>query len=210
MTRVEAAPRTSLTVREAAAAVLAELRLLESEMVPLDAALGRVLATDVVSPLDLPPWDNASMDGYAVRAADVRGARHNAPVALPVTETIAAGGMASRDLAPGTAMRIMTGAPVPRGADSVIRVEDTDRGDERVLIVDPRDAGRNVRPRGEEAKERKSGHKARRWVVEAAHSWLNRFRKLLVRYEKKDENYVALIYIAFAITCWRKVWPIYG
>ena len=68
----------------------------------------------------------------------------------------------------------------------------------------------HVRPRGEEIKEKESGHKARRWVVEAAHSWLNRFRKLLVRYEKKDENYIALIYIAFAIICWRKVWPIYG
>ena len=150
MTKTEAAPRTSLTVQEAAAAVLAELQPVESETVSLEAALGRVLATDVVSPLALPPWDNASMDGYAVRAADVRGARHDAPVALPVTETIAAGGMPTSALAPGTAMRIMTGAPVPRGADSVIRIEDTDRGDERVLVVDPRDAGRNVRPRGED------------------------------------------------------------
>jgi len=150
VTRAGAAPRTSLTVREAAAAVLAELRPVECETVPLDSALGRVLAADVVSPLDLPPWDNASMDGYAVRAADVRGARHDTPVSLPVTETIAAGGTASSDLAPGTAMRIMTGAPVPRGADSVVRIEDTDRGDERVLIVDPRDAGRNVRSRGED------------------------------------------------------------
>ena len=150
MTRTETAPRTSLTVQEAAAAVLAELRPVESETVSLEAALGRVLAEDIVSPLALPPWDNASMDGYAVRASDVRGARHDAPVALPVTETIAAGGMPTTSLAPGTAMRIMTGAPVPRGADSVIRIEDTDRGDERVLIVDPRDAGRNVRPRGED------------------------------------------------------------
>jgi putative transposase len=68
----------------------------------------------------------------------------------------------------------------------------------------------HVRPRGEEAKQTTSGHKARRWVVEAAHAWLNRFRKLLVRYEKNDENYLALIHIACAITCWRKVWPIYG
>ena len=150
MPNVEAAPRTSLTVREAAEAVLAELRPLESEAVRLQSALGRVLAEDVLSPLDLPPWDNASMDGYAVRAADVRGARHDAPIALPVTETIAAGGTATSELAPRTAKRIMTGAPVPRGADSVIRIEDTDRGDERVLIVDSRDAGRNVRPRGED------------------------------------------------------------
>ena len=148
--REEAAPRTSLTVTEASAALLADLHSLGSEIVALEASLGRVLASDMKSPLALPPWDNASMDGYAVRAADVRGARTDAPVALPVTATIAAGGMAPAPLAPGTAMRIMTGAPIPEGADSVIRVEDTDRGDERVLIIDARDAGRNVRPRGED------------------------------------------------------------
>jgi molybdopterin molybdotransferase len=149
---VETAPRTSLTVTEASAALLAELSPLPPETVPLDAALGRVLARDVVSPVPLPPWDNASMDGYAVRASDVRGARSDAPIALPVTATIAAGGTASSPLAPGTAMRIMTGAPIPEGADSVIRVEDTDRGDERVFIIDARDAGRNVRPRGEDVR----------------------------------------------------------
>jgi molybdopterin molybdotransferase len=150
VTRAEPTPRTLLTVREAAAALLADLPPLDSESVALGASLGRVLARDVLSPLALPPWDNASMDGYAVRAVDVRGARGDAPVALPVTATIAAGGLAESPLAPRTAMRIMTGAPVPRGADSVIRVEDTNRGEEEVLIADSRDAGRNVRPRGED------------------------------------------------------------
>jgi molybdopterin molybdotransferase len=93
------------------------------------------------------------MDGYAVRAADVRGARGDAPVALPVVATIAAGGLPDSPLAPGTAIRIMTGAPVPEGADSVVRVEDTNRGDEQVLIADARDAGRNVRPRGEDLRK---------------------------------------------------------
>ena len=150
MTRAEASPRTSLTVTEACAAVLAELRPLDPEVVRLEAALGRVLARDVVSPLALPPWDNASMDGYAVHAADVRGARTDAPIALPVVETVAAGGTPTTSLPPGAAIRIMTGAPVPEGADSVIRIEDTDRGIEQVLINDARDAGRNVRPRGED------------------------------------------------------------
>lgn len=150
MSRVEPKPRTSLTVREASVALLADLEALESESVALGVALGRVLARDVISPLSLPPWDNASMDGYAVRAADVRGARGDTPVALPVTATIAAGGQAESPLVPGTAMRIMTGAPVPEGADSVIRVEDTNRGDQEVLIGDARDAGRNVRPKGED------------------------------------------------------------
>src|SRR6185503_5821971 len=86
------------------------------------------------------------MDGYAVRAEDVAAP----PVALPVLETIRAGQRASQPLLPGATMRIMTGAPIPDGADSVIRVEDTDGGIEQVLIRDARDAGRNVRPRGED------------------------------------------------------------
>ena len=113
-------------------------------------ALHRVLAEDVVSPLALPPWDNSSMDGYAVRADDVRGATVRSPVTLPVVATIAAGGSAERPLARGEAMRIMTGAPVPAGADSVVRVEDTDGGTSSVAIHADRDALRNVRPRGED------------------------------------------------------------
>jgi molybdopterin molybdotransferase len=153
VTHAEATPRTSLTVAEACSALLAELRPLDTEIVRLEAALGRVLARDVVSPLALPPWDNASMDGYAVHAADVRGARGDAPIRLPVTDTVAAGGAPRTLLEPGTAIRIMTGAPIPGGTDSVIRLEDTDRGIEEVLIYDARDAGRNVRPRGEDLGE---------------------------------------------------------
>jgi molybdopterin molybdotransferase len=153
VTHADTAPRTSLTVTEACAALLDEVGPLDTEIVRLETALGRVLASDVVSPLALPPWDNASMDGYAVRAADVRGARGDAPVELPVTETVAAGGAPMTPLAPRTAIRIMTGAPIPRGADSVIRIEDTDRGVDNVLIYDARDAARNVRPRGEDLSE---------------------------------------------------------
>ena len=142
--------RTSLTVDEARAAVVAEFQPLESEIIRLESALHRVLAKDVTSPIDLPPWDNSSMDGYAVRAADVTGASSAFPVVLPVTATIAAGGSAEHSLAAGTAMRIMTGAPIPLGADTVIRIEDTDRGEEQVAIRDTRDARRNVRPRGED------------------------------------------------------------
>jgi molybdopterin molybdotransferase len=150
VTSTEPAARTALSVDEARAAVVAEFHPLPTEVVGLDAALHRVLAEDVVSPVSLPPWDNSSMDGYAVRAADVAGASADRPVVLPVTETIAAGGVARHPLAPHTAIRIMTGAPIPEGADSVIRVEDTDRGEERVAVRDARDAGRNVRPRGED------------------------------------------------------------
>jgi molybdopterin molybdotransferase len=113
-------------------------------------AAGRVIAEDVRSPLALPPWDNASMDGYAVRAEDVRGASASEPVVLRVVETIGAGSSSTRVVAAGEAIRIMTGAPVPAGADSVIRIEDTDGGDSSVRIVGDRDVLRNIRPFGED------------------------------------------------------------
>ncbi len=138
------------TVAEAAAEIVAAIRVLDAEEVPLRDALGRVLATDAVSPVDLPPWNNSSMDGYAVRAGDVRGASAAHPVTLTVIGTIAAGMRADRAVDTAEAYRIMTGAPLPPGADSVVRVEDTDAGVERVAIRDDRDAERNVRPRGED------------------------------------------------------------
>ena len=140
----------AFTVQEASERILAGATPLGLERVPLVDALGRVLAEDVQSPLDHPPWDNSSMDGYAVRAADVAQATSDAPVSLPVLETVRAGQQPTRALDPCSAIRIMTGAPIPAGADSVIRVEDTDGGESTVVIRDARDAGRNVRPRGED------------------------------------------------------------
>src|SRR5262245_57879023 len=131
--RHERALSMAYTVREASERILANIRPLGVEHVPLDDALGRVLAHDVFSPIEHPPWDNSSMDGYAVRAMDVERASDVAPVVLPVLETVRAGEQPSQPLAPGTAIRIMTGAPVPAGADSVIRVEDTDGGEARVV-----------------------------------------------------------------------------
>ncbi|MBX7118845.1 MAG: molybdopterin molybdotransferase MoeA [Gemmatimonadaceae bacterium] len=142
-----------LRVEEAAARVVADIVPLAVERVPLREAAGRVLAEDVLSPVTLPHWTNSAMDGYAVRAADVRGAREDAPVTLPVLETVAAGAFPTRALAAGEATRIMTGAPVPEGADSVVRVEDTDGGTTQVRIVRDRDAGKNLRPRGEDLHE---------------------------------------------------------
>lgn len=147
------AVQNALTVAEAMPLILADIAPLGRETVRLADALGRVLAADVVSPVSLPPWRNSSMDGYAVRAADVGRAAPATPVTLPVTETVAAGGVPSAPLAPGTAVRIMTGAPLPDGADTVIRVEDTDGSATRVAIHDARDAGRNVRPSGEDVRE---------------------------------------------------------
>ncbi|MDB4900602.1 MAG: MoeA domain protein domain [Gemmatimonadetes bacterium] len=132
--------------------MLAGVEALGTESVPLRDALGRVLARDVSSDVALPPWDNASMDGFAVRADDVRGARAGAPVTLRVTETVAAGQRATRAVAKGEAVRIMTGAAVPAGADSVVRIEDTDGGAAIVAIRDDRDAQRNIRQRGEDVR----------------------------------------------------------
>ena len=132
--------------------MLAGIVPLGEEPVDLRAAQGRVLARDVTSPVTLPPWNNASMDGFAVRAADIRGASSQSPVRLPVLETIAAGRRASRSLRAGAAMRIMTGAPVPDGADSVVRVEDTAGGPDVVEIRDDRDGGANIRAAGEDVR----------------------------------------------------------
>jgi molybdopterin molybdotransferase len=143
---------TRLSAADASAHVLAGIAPLGEERVELREALGRVLARDVESPVSLPPWDNASMDGFAVRASDVRGASASNPVRLRVIETIAAGSVATRALEPRTAMRIMTGAPVPTGADTVIRVEDTSATGDVVEIRDDRDAASNVRVAGEDVR----------------------------------------------------------
>ena len=141
---------TRLGVAEASALILADARPLDAEPVLLESAPGRVLAEDVSSSVSLPPWDNASMDGYAVRAADIRGTSEATPVRLRVIGTVAAGQRATQTVGAGEAMRIMTGAPVPRGTDSVVRVEDTDAGLPEVLVRDDRDATRNIRRRGED------------------------------------------------------------
>jgi molybdopterin molybdotransferase len=107
-------------------------------------ALGRVTAHDVVSPIALPPFRNSQMDGYAVRAADVAGA----PVSLPVTGEIPAAAGDPGTLQPGTAIRIMTGAPVPLGADAIVPVEDTSTDGDKVSIARPRSVGEFVREAG--------------------------------------------------------------
>lgn len=138
------------TVSDAVARITAGIEPLGVERVALLDALGRVLATPVISPLTLPAWDNSAMDGYALRASDVEGASVAKPVSLAVLETVAAGAFPSRAVEAGSCTRIMTGAPLPEGVDTVIRLEDTDGGIERVSIRSDRDAGRNVRHRGED------------------------------------------------------------
>ena len=114
-----------IAVEKALDTILAPIRRLEPESVDLLDALGRVLAVDVTSDIDVAPFDNSAMDGYAVRAADVEGAEEGRPVELKVIEHVAAGKVPERAVGPGEATRIMTGAPMPSGADAVVMVEYT-------------------------------------------------------------------------------------
>ena len=140
-----------LTPTEAAKLIVEHCAPLPPERRPLKEALDLVLAEDVASPIDLPAWDNSAMDGYAVRAADVAGATRERGATLRVIETVPAGGFPERTVTPGTATRIFTGAPLPAGADSVIRQEDTEgRPEDGVTVFDDRDAGHNIRRRGED------------------------------------------------------------
>ncbi|HLF28860.1 MAG TPA: gephyrin-like molybdotransferase Glp [Anaerolineae bacterium] len=120
------APAEMLSVAEARAAILERFSALEPETVALLDSLDRVLAERIAADIDLPPFANSSMDGYAVRAADSAGASRDRPVRLSVVADVAAGHPADVTLEPGTAARITTGAPLPRGADAVAPVEMTD------------------------------------------------------------------------------------
>ena len=109
-----------------------------------------MLAEDVVSPIDIPAWDNSAMDGYAVRGDDLRGATAERPVRLRVVEHVPAGSFPTSTLGPGESTRIFTGAPIPAGADTVVRQEDTDQGADEVAILREPEAGVNIRPAGED------------------------------------------------------------
>ncbi len=118
-----------LTLEAALERMLAGVAPLPAVELPLDALAGMVLARDVTARHTLPPWDDSAMDGFAVRSADVVTATPASPVTLRVVGEVAAGHEASGVVGPGTAMRILTGAMLPRGADAVVRVEDTDAPD---------------------------------------------------------------------------------
>ena len=119
----------------------------------LDDALGCVLAEDVAAAWPLPSFDNTSMDGYAVLASDLSSATESAPVRLAVIDDVAAGHRPSRMVESGSAIRIMTGAPLPRGADSVVPVEWTDAGVSEVEVSRSVDPGAHIRRRGEDVAE---------------------------------------------------------
>ena len=144
-----------LTSNAAARLILHQLTPLSRECVGLTAALDRVLATAIRSPIALPPWDNSAMDGYAVQSADLeRDGEGDARSVLRVVDEVPAGRVPDRAVGPGEAIRVFTGAPVPDGADTVVRQEDTEPVDaERVAIIKRRDIRKHIRRRGEDIGE---------------------------------------------------------
>ena len=150
-----------LSVEEACERILALVPVLEAEECPILETLGQVLAEDTVAALDIPPADNSAMDGYAVRHQDIRGATADQPKVLEVIGLVAAGELATQGVRPGTAIRIMTGAPIPPDADTVVPFEETDeqerklggRALDRVAIRRAPSHGASVRPVGEDVKK---------------------------------------------------------
>ena len=149
-----------ISVEEARERVLGYFDVLEPETRPILEADGQVLAEDVEAHFDIPPLDNSAMDGYALRTEDIRGASETSAVSLRVTGSVAAGQLPSGSVEPGTAIRIMTGAPIPDGADAVVPFEDTDEVDRRasgrtlseIGIREEVPPTANVRPSGQDVR----------------------------------------------------------
>ena len=143
--------RGQIPVEEAVARILNALDVPEkTEETPLLQALGRVAAGDVCARVAQPPFDRSALDGYALRAADIAAAGPETPVTLPVSRYFCAGSDPGGPLAPGTAARIMTGAPVPAGADCVLRQEDTESDGQTVTFHAPVEARANICFAGED------------------------------------------------------------
>jgi molybdopterin molybdotransferase len=148
-----------ISVEEAIYKILQEIDVLDEERVPILDALGQVLAEDIKSDINVPPLDNSAMDGYAVLSRDTAGASEQSAKTLRVIDVVMAGAISRKEVTPGTAVRIMTGAPIPKGADSVVQFENTDEeerrkaaGDEPVKeigILAEAEIGLNVRRAGE-------------------------------------------------------------
>lgn len=145
-----------IPVEQARALLLDTVNTLETEKVPLIEALGRISAKNQTSDIDISPFDHSAMDGFAVVASDLANATPEAPIELPVIDEIPAGAYYDKVLQPGTCVRIMTGAPIPDGANAVVKyeivtnLENDGRAPGRVAFSAPTSAGDNIRQKGEE------------------------------------------------------------
>jgi molybdopterin molybdotransferase len=150
-----------LSVEDALERILGHFHVLDAEEKPLLEALGQALAEDAAASHDIPPLDNSAMDGYAVQAADVKGASKETPIMLRVVGAVAAGALPRDTVTPGTAVRIMTGAPVPDGADAIVPFEDTDelerrasgKGLDEIVIRFEVGKGADIRPAGQDVRK---------------------------------------------------------
>ena len=147
-----------ISVEAALEIILSEIKPLGMERVNILSTMGRVLGEDIVADTDNPPWDNSAMDGYAVRAVDTKDASKDQPVTLQIIEDLPAGYVAKKCVKRGQTIRIMTGAPMPKGADAVIMVEETERQEARgkrqeVKVFKEAKVGDNVRKAGEDFKK---------------------------------------------------------
>lgn len=142
-----------IAVEEALQVILDTIKVLGLERLPLISSLGRVLGEDIHAPYPIPSWDNSAMDGYAVRHGDIEQASPGSPVRLEVIADLPAGYATARELQSGEAIRIMTGAPLPRGSDTVVMVEDTHKEGNRVAVFKPPARGENIRRAGEDVQK---------------------------------------------------------
>ncbi len=145
-------PAKMISIEEARTRVLVEALPLSVETRSLVQVQGLVLAEDIVAGINVPPFDNSGMDGFALQAADIVDATVDEPAILRITETLAAGYVASRPVAAGEAVKIMTGAPVPEGADAVVQSELTEERGQEVRVFEAVKRGKNIRRAGEDVK----------------------------------------------------------
>ncbi len=141
-----------ISYREAQTLALGAVKKVETERIPLENCFGRVLAEDLVAAENVPAFDRSPYDGYAFRAEDTKEASERRPVTLKILEEIAAGGISHVPVTPGTAVRIMTGAPIPPGADAVCKYEDTEFTESEVTLRFPAGPGDNIIYAGEDVK----------------------------------------------------------
>jgi molybdopterin molybdotransferase len=142
-----------ISVDEALNRILTRVPVLGLEKVGIIRSLGRVIGEDILAPRDIPPLDNSAMDGYAVRSTDIKGASREKPISLTVIEELPAGALPQKTVAKGEAIRIMTGAPIPSGADTVVMVEDTEKADQHVRVFQEVPPGENIRFAGEDIRK---------------------------------------------------------
>ena len=144
---------SSIKVDEARKIILEKIKVQGTEKVSISEALGRILSEDIIARRNNPPMDNSAMDGYALKAKDIELATSENPIKLEIIEDLAAGYSPKMSIQSGQAVRIMTGAPIPEGADAVIMQEDTERNENSVQVKDKAEIRENIRDAGEDVRE---------------------------------------------------------